>query len=217
MERLKNTYRETLYISKITGVTKKKLRILFSVLLSNVVVLIDIVIILIFSQFLTDSNIDNLVINFIMEKQFLIPIIVIVRFGVNVLEKINIISLKLQVEKNLRVYLLNEIYKKGNYSIADATFYIGTLSGHVGFFYGALTSFINSFIQIIIYSSFLIYSDLQTILIFGVGAIILFIPTRLLLKLGRKYMHESYINSQQTSRDIQRVVDNLFLIKNIRN
>lgn len=213
MERLKNTYRETLYISKITGVTKKKLRILFSVLLSNVVVLIDVVIILIFSQFLTDSNIDNLVINFIMEKQFLIPIIVIVRFGVNVLEKINIISLKLQVEKNLRVYLLNEIYKKGNYSIADATFYIGTLSGHVGFFYGALTSFINSFIQIIIYSSFLIYSDLQTILIFGVGAIILFIPTRLLLKLGRKYMHESYINSQQTSRDIQRVVDNLFLIK----
>ena len=102
MERLKNTYRETLYISKITGVTKKKLRILFSVLLSNVVVLIDIVIILIFSQFLTDSNIDNLVINFIMEKQFLIPIIVIVRFGVNVLEKINIISLKLQVEKKFK-------------------------------------------------------------------------------------------------------------------
>ena len=108
------------------------------------------------------------------------------------------LSLQLQVEKNLRVYLIKEVYKKGNYSVADATFYINTLSGHVGYFYGALTSFLNSCVQILIYSSFLLSTNLETIGIFALGGLVLFFPTRTLLRLGRKYMHESWLNAQET-------------------
>ena len=105
---------------------------------------------------------------------YLLPIIVLLRFFSNFLEKANIFSLQLQVEKNLRVYLIKEVYKKGNYSIADATFYINSLSGHVGYFYAALTSFLNGLVQLIVYGSFLLFTNFQTILAFAAGGLVLF-------------------------------------------
>ena len=135
------------------------------------------------------------------------------RTAIVLVEKVNIQSLQLQVQKNLQLHILNEIYKKGNYSLADATFYVNTLSGHLSYFYGALAGMANSLIQIAVYSSFLIFTDFQTISAFALGGLILFFPTRILLKLTRKYMHDSYTFAQQTGRDIQRVVQNLFLIK----
>ncbi len=213
MKRLKQYFDEVIYISRITKVTKKRLRIFLSVLLSNFAVMLDIAIILFFADIFTSATTDNEYIVFFLDRIYFLPIIVVFRFAANFVEKINILSLKLQVEKNLRVYLIKEVYKKGNYSIADATFYINTLSGHVGFFYSSLTSFLNSCVQILLYSSFLLTTNFQTILIFLLGGLVLFFPTRILLRLGRKYMHESWTNAQQTGRDVQRVVENIFLIK----
>ena len=67
--------------------------------------------------------------------------------------------------------------------------------------------------QILIYSTFLLSTNLETISIFLLGGLVLFFPTRILLKLGRKYMHLSWLNAQETGRDVQRVVENIFLIK----
>ena len=184
-----------------------------SVLLSNITVILDIAIIVFFAYILTGDSTENRYILYFLERIYFLPLIVLLRYLSNFVEKMNILSLQLQVEKNLRVYLIKEVYKKGNYSIADATFYINTLSGHVGYFYGALTSFLNSCVQILIYSTFLLTTNFQTILIFFLGGLVLFFPTRILLRLGRKYMHESWVNAQQTGRDVQRVVDNIFLIK----
>lgn len=213
MNKFRQSINEIIYISRITQVTKKKMRIVLSVILSNVTVLIDIIIIIFFANLLTGEGSGNAVINYLLENIFYLPIFVLLRFITNFIEKANIFSMSLQVEKNLRVYLIKEVYKKGNYSIADATFYINSLSGHVGYFYGALTSFLNGFVQMLVYSSFLLYTNLETIAAFALGGLVLFFPTRTLLKLGRKYMHESWVNSQQTGRDIQRVIDNIFLIK----
>ncbi|MCH1612114.1 MAG: hypothetical protein L7S72_02350, partial [Flavobacteriales bacterium] len=152
-------------------------------------------------------------IKLIIDNIILLPIIVIFRTLIVLAEKVNIHSLQLQIEKNLKLHILNEIYKKGNYSIADATFYINTLSGHLSYFYGALAGMANNVIQIIVYSSFLIYADSETISIFVLGGLVLFFPTRYLLKKARHYMHESYTFAQETARDIQRVIQNLFLIK----
>ena len=213
MKKIRKNINDILFISRITKVTKKRLRIFLSVLLSNTTVIFDIAIIIFFAYILTGESTNNEYVVFFLERIYYLPIIIIIRFASSVVEKLNISSLQLQVEKNLRVYLIKEVYKKGNYSIADATFYINTLSGHVGYFYGALTSFLNSIIQIIIYSTFLLTTNLETIGVFALGGLVLFFPTRHLLKLGRIYMHESWLNAQQTGRDIQRVVDNIFLIK----
>ncbi len=213
MVKIKQYFDEIIYISRITKVTKKRLRIFFSVILSNLTVVLDIAIIIFFAYILTGETTDNEFIVYFLERIYFLPIIVFLRFLSNFVEKMNILSLQLQVEKNLRVYLIKEVYKKGNYSIADATFYINTLSGHVGYFYGALTAFLNSCVQIIIYSTFLLTTNFQTIVIFLLGGLVLFFPTRVLLRLGRKYMHEAWVNAQQTGRDVQRVVENIFLIK----
>ena len=213
MKKIKSNFHDIVYISRITQVTKKRLRIFLSVLLSNTTVLLDIGIIVFFAYILTGESTDIPLITYFLERIYFLPILVLFRFASNFVEKANILSLQLQVEKNLRVYLIKEVYKKGNYSVADATFYINTLSGHVGYFYAALTSFLNSCVQIFIYSTFLLSTNLETIGIFALGGLILFFPTRTLLRLGRKYMHESWVNAQETGRDVQRVVDNIFLIK----
>ena len=213
MKKIKSNINDIIYISRITQVTKKRLRIFFSVLLSNTTVLLDIGIIIFFAYILTGESTDIPLIMYFLERIYFLPILIIFRFASNFVEKANILSLQLQVEKNLRVYLIKEVYKKGNYSVADATFYINTLSGHVGYFYGALTSFLNSCVQILIYSTFLLSTNLETIGIFALGGLVLFFPTRTLLRLGRKYMHESWLNAQETGRDVQRVVENIFLIK----
>ena len=213
MVRFRKSIEDIIYISKITKVTKKKIRILSSVFLSNVTVLIDILIILLFANLLTGETSNIEFVDKFLSNIYFLPLVVLLRFFSNLIEKANIAALQLQVEKNLRVYLIKEVYKKGNYSIADATFYINTLSGHVGYFYGALTSFLNSAIQLIIYGSFLLFTNLNTIAAFALGGLILFFPTRLLLRLGRKYMHESWLNAQKAGRDIERVIQNIFLIK----
>ncbi len=217
MKKFKKITNDVIFISKLTKVTKKKLRLFLSVILSNITVFADILIILVFANLLSGDEAQEsgyfIFISLIIDNLYLLPVLVVIRTFIVLLEKVNIQSLQLQVQKNLQLHILNEIYKKGNYSLADATFYVNTLSGHISYFYGALAGMANSLIQIIVYSSFLIFTDFQTISIFAVGGIVLFFPTRLLLRLTRKYMHESYTFAKQTGRDIQRVIQNLFLIK----
>ena len=40
----------------------------------------------------------------------------------------------MDIEQNLREHLLSEIFDKGNFSVADAYFYVNTLCGQVGGF-----------------------------------------------------------------------------------
>ena len=73
LHKVKVLIEKTLYVSKLTTVSNKKLRILFSVIFANIAVALDVVIILIFSVLLTnDINYSNEFIvssiNFILEN-----------------------------------------------------------------------------------------------------------------------------------------------------
>lgn len=216
MHKLKKIISEILYISKITSVNRKKVRILFSVFLANINVLADILIILFFANILVGESTSNEFLDSIVSNLVLLPIIIFLRFVNIFVQSGNIINLQLTVEANIKNYLINEIYKKGNYSIADATYFINTLSGHIGYFYGALTNLINSFIQVIVYSVFLFLTNFNTLSFFILGALILAVPTRYLLVWGRKYMDEAWVSGQNAQKDIQRVIQNIFLIKILR-
>ena len=175
MKQFRKTVQEVFYVSKITGVGKKKFRIFVSVLLSNFVTLADILIILFFTNLLVGEVTDIGILNQIIDNVYLLPLLIIFRFLNSFAITTNIVNLQLNVEKNIKVFLLKEIYKKGNYSISDATYFINTLSGHIGYFYGALNGLINGIIQVIVYSSFLFYTNFNTVLMFLGGAIILFL------------------------------------------
>ena len=121
--------------------------------------------------------------------------------------------IELNVNKNLKIYFLNEIFDKRNYSVADSYFYINTLTMHISYFYSSFANFLNSLFQILVFSTYLVISDSNSVIAFSIGTVILFLPIKKMLSKARMYMHESYERGQESSKELQRVVDNLFLIK----
>jgi len=218
MKNLRLVAKRVLYVSKLTNVNKKKIRIILSVILANLIVAIDIGIIVIFSALLTNAvNNDNLIVVFITEgiksNLFLIPVIIVLRYLIMFADRMNMEILSLQVNENLRYHLLNEMYKKGNYSTSDAYYYLNTVSQNVSAFYKALSGFLNNLLQIIGYSIFLIYSDTEMVMYFLIGALVLVFPTKYLLSKGKSYQHLSFNTGKDINSYIQRVLDNIFLIK----
>ena len=217
MKKFKTSLQDLFKLSKLTKTKNKRLRIIVGAFLSNLIVFFDIVIISVLTSiFSSVSFVDIFFINIFIENINFLPIVVLARFFSIYLEKINIIRLKIEIEKNLRLHLMEEIFDKGNYSIADAYFYVNTISNQVASFYGTFATFLGSALQIIAYTTYLLVTDAQTILIFIIGIIILVFPTLYLTKLGRKYSHKTYIFGQEISSEIEKVLDNLYLIKIIK-
>ena len=98
--------------------------------------MLDILIIIIFGVLITNSfegssDIAKEVINFILSKKYLIPIIVVFRFIFILLDDLNIQLLTQQVTEKLKSKLFQQVFDNGNYSIADAYFYVNQVTGHV--------------------------------------------------------------------------------------
>ena len=214
IDKLRVFFDDLVKVSKITKAKNKKIKIISLALISNFLVFFDILIILYFSNlFSQEIQFNNVITDYFLEKEFLLPLVIFLRFFFIYIEKIITINLQISVEKNLRLHLLEEVFVRGNVSVSDAYFYVNTLSAQVGGFYSTLSVFFGSLIQIIVFSGYLLISNLNIVLIFGGGVLILFIPTFLLTKLGRKYAHIAYVSMNQISKDIEKVLDNLFLIK----
>ena len=147
MKKIKSLIEKFFYVSRLTGIQNKKIRIFSSVVLSNLTVLLDILIIIIFGVLITNSfegssDIAKEVINFILSKKYLIPIIVVFRFIFILLDDLNIQLLTQQVTEKLKSKLFQQVFDNGNYSIADAYFYVNQVTGHVSSFYRAITKFL---------------------------------------------------------------------------
>lgn len=214
IENYKKIFNGILYVSKITKTNKKKIRILFSVLLANLSVYLDIGTIVILTSLLVgEVKINNFLIEFFIQKPYLLPLIIFLRFIFNFIEKTNLKYLELEIHEKLRTYLLSEVFNKSNYSISDSFFFINVVSNHISYFYGSLASLINAGLQLIIYLSYLIYTDFNTFTIFFVAGLILFLPTRYVTLKGRFYMDESYNTAIKINSDVEKILDNMFLIK----
>ena len=123
MKKYTKFLKDIILISRVTGTSRKKIRVFYSVVLSNLTVVLDIAIIIVIANLFTDEdNNDNFLISFLMENTRILPLVIIVRFLVQYLQKVIILQLQAEVDKNLRIYLLKEAFDKGNYSISDAYF-----------------------------------------------------------------------------------------------
>ena len=190
-----NFYKDLIFVSRVTNTKNKKIRILFSVIASNLVVLFDLLIIIIFSYILEETanktGLVNQLLELFSENKILLPVIVILRFVFVYVDRMNLEVLKLNVQENLRTYFIKEVFDKGNYSVSDAFFYVNTLSVHVSTFYGSLASVISFLAQIIVFVLYLVFSNTDVVGVFGLGVIILYFPTRYFVKMLRKYSHLS--------------------------
>ena len=221
-EQVKDLYGKTLYVSKLTGVANKKIRVFISIILSNLAVLLDVTIIVIFSSLITNEILyeNKLIVNIIdyfLNSKFLLPVLVLFRFVFLFFEKLNIETLSLSVAENLKFHLMQEAFQKGNLSTNDAYFYINQVSGHVSTFYRYFAIFINSCLQILGYSIFLFISNSRIFLVFLGGAILLIFPTKYLLSRGKHYQHISFLEAKDVNAKIQRIIDNIFLVKILKS
>tara|TARA_X000000368_G_scaffold409605_1_gene391832 strand:- start:28940 stop:30559 length:1620 start_codon:yes stop_codon:yes gene_type:complete len=217
LDKIKKIYTDVLYVSKVVKTGNKKAIILVAVILSQLTAITDIGIIIFFAAIITgsydQSNIFSPITEIVIEYKFILPIMVVLRFVFIYFQSMSLKNLELNVQRNLKVFLLEDVFDKSNYSVADAYFFVNILAGHISFFYSNLTNFINNSLQTVAYLAYLIIADSRTITTFGVGAVIIYFPSKVLIKKAREYMHESYEHTQQSNKEVQRIVDNMFLIK----
>ena len=214
LNKLNTFISDLLTVSKLTRTRHKKIKIASLALVLNLLIFFDILIILFFSKlFAEDIGVSNQFIDIILSNNILFPVSIFFRFLLNFIQIWLTTKLQLDIENNLRVHLLGEIFKKGNYSISDAYFYVNTISTQVGHFYSTLALFLGSLLQILIFAIYLLFSNTQVVIYFGLGALILSLPTLLLTKLGRRYAHKAYIYFEDSGKAVEKVLDNLFLIK----
>lgn len=217
MKRFKKISTDILYVSKITKTKNKKILILISVILSQLTAFTDIALISIFAAIVVDQfsgfYLIDIFLEFIVQNKITLLMFVVLRFIFLYNQQMILKKIELSVGKNLKIYILNEIFDKRNYSVADSYFYINILSGHISFFYSNFANFLNSLLQIIAYSIYLILTDVQTVAFFGIGTLVVIYPINLMVKRAREFMHLSYEKGQDSNKEVQRVVENLFLIK----
>ncbi len=217
INQLKDIFKDILYVSKLTGTLNKKLIIFLVILSSNLTVLLDIIIILAFTLFLTGKfetfEIIEVWVNFIADNIYILPFIIIIRYGSKILQTYLMKSLEVTVEKNLRIYVMTQVFRQKDYSISDAYFYINKITSHVSFFYSALTNFINFLIQAAVYFVYLLFSNPPIIIAFSIGVIVLILPIKKLLISSKNYMHKTFLFEKKSDEEIQKVIDNIYLIK----
>lgn len=207
-------YRDLIDVSKLTKTKNKKIKIFVLVVLLNFQILFDILIILFFSNYFSQEiGISNSIIEKILDYEILFPLFIVLRYLFTYLEKSLTTQLRFDIEKNLKTYLLSKIFTKGNLSISDAYYYVNIISEQVGSFYATLSLFLSSLIQILIFSIYLAFTNATIFFVFIFGLILISIPTILLTKYGRRNANDAYVSSNLVSNKLEKVLDNLFLIK----
>ena len=125
----------------------------------------------------------------------------------------NIQRLRFSIEENLRIEAVNDIFVRGNLSISDSYFYLNTLCTHVSQFYQNLIMLLSALTKVIAFTLYLSFSHPEIFQYLLIALPVLYFPTKLLTKYNRKFSHISYEYAEEISRDLERVIDNLFLIK----
>ena len=209
-----NFFSELNFLSQFSNLKFKKTRLIISVFFVNLSAGLDILIILIFSKFFSDQiSGDYWIVETILSNLYLFPLVVFLRFTFFYLDKLNQINFKESINKDLKVFTLKELYLNGRYSLSDTFFYVNNVSGHVSYFYSSLIQLINSLVLFLIYFSFLVFADIELLFLMSIIGLLLFLPTRFLIKKSSKYADISYTTNKKIVGEIQRIIDNLLLIK----
>ena len=114
---IKKIIKDILYVSKLTGISKKKITVTLSVILSQFSAYLDIFIIVTFAGIITGNyeGIDSLqsLFIFINENKYFLVILVVTRFWFMYLQISLLKRLEINVKKNIQVYFLQGKYLIG--------------------------------------------------------------------------------------------------------
>ena len=217
-KKIKELVEKIKYISDFTFVKNKTLRILASIMLANLSVALDILIIITFSNILIgeisyENQLIISLIKFIEENSYIFPILVIFRFAFLFVEKTNLEFLSLNVQENLKNNLIKQVFMKKNMSTSDIYYFVNNVSLAVGQFYKSFAYFLNYFFQSAVYAIFLFITKPDLFIIFIFAGIFIIGPTKYFVTKGKNFQHTSFVENQTLNKLIERIVDNIFIIK----
>ena len=216
MNNLKQIVSDILHVSKITKTNNKKIIIGFSVFLTQMIAFSDIGIILFFTSIFAEIAVlpDELeFLHYLFEIKILLPVIITFRYFMQYLQSVTLKKLETAIQLNLKNYVLSQIFENRNFSTADTYYYVNTLVPHISFFYTSIANFLNFFLQSIAFTIYLFATEPRTITAFFVGILFLIYPIYFIIKKSKDYEHLIYEAGLEASSDVQRVLNNVFLIK----
>ncbi len=217
MKFLKTVVQDVLFISKLTGTQNKKILVATSIFFSQLSVVTDVFLIGLFAFLIAGqkTNIEfvDAIGSIFDQNRYLILLLIILRFVFMYYQSIILRKIEYRVTKNMKEYILREIFEKRNFSVSDSYFYTNELSLHIGFFYSKFAALLNNTLQVILYCVYLIYSNAEVLSIFGVGILVLYYPIKKIIIISRQYVDKTYHAGRESMSEIERVVENLFLIK----
>ena len=161
-------------------------------------------------------SVDNAIVDYVVENKFLLPIIILTRFVFNFIEKMNLRKLELDIQGNLKTYLLKEVFNKSNYTVSDAFYFVNDVTTHVSYFYGSLAfasqcRTTDNYLRVI----FVFYECKYDSCFFSWIAIPCISYT--IFPTTRKKIHSYFYELARTINfSIQKILDNLYLIKILR-
>ena len=120
--KVKNFLSDLNFLSQFSNIKYKKTRLLLSIIFVNLSAGLDIVIILVFSKYFSNQISSGFwIVETIFDNMFLFPIVVLLRFTFY-LDKLNQMDFKENMNKDLKVFTLRELYLNGRYSLSDTFF-----------------------------------------------------------------------------------------------
>lgn len=217
--KIKKIIEDIFVVSKITQTKNKKIKIFLSVLLSQLIAFSDISIILFFTKIFSPNTLISeklSILNSFFELEIFLPFLIVFRYYFQYQQTVILKQLENSVQFNLKNYILNQLFENRNFSTSDTFFYLNTLTVHISFFYASISSFFNFLLQSIAFSVYLFLTEPRTITAFLIGILFLIYPIFYLIKKSREFEHSIFENGKEANADIQRILDNVFLIKLLR-
>ncbi|OUX37949.1 MAG: hypothetical protein CBE33_02105 [Candidatus Pelagibacter sp. TMED273] len=201
-------------VSKDIKTKKKKQKILISVILKNVIALIEILIFACLAYLITNEISNEKITNYIDLNIFsnFLPILIIIRIGINYIEHINAENLSIATKESLIKSVTRKFYEKTNLSFSYVN-YKKLEAGQISSIYKIFISLIGTSLQLLIFLATLLYLDSDVFIVLSLFFIILFFPIKKLLGVFKKVAHDFTLYSVDIDRTLERVISNYYLIK----
>ncbi len=210
-----NRLRRFSYLSRTIKFKRKKLRIFISFALRNLNAGFEIVIFLIISYIITGILPDNEVFEYLeIEKvKNLLPIIILLRLGLNYLDTLNLAILQNSTLSSLKKEALKRLFEKENYSYAYMNYKVSSESNQISEIYRVFSGVAGLLSQILVFFFTIAYLNFYVALSLMLIGLIFYKPANILILKIRKNAEESRIISYELDDDQERILSNFYLIK----
>jgi len=210
LENLKSIY----IVSRDLEAKKKKQKILISVILKNVTALVEIVIFICLAFLITGEVSEDKITQYVdiaIISKFL-PLLVIVRIGVNYFEHLNSEYLAIATRESMAKSITRQFYTKPNLSFTYVN-YKNQEGSQISSIYKVFISLIGTSLQLLLFLGTLIYLDTQVFFILSGTFFVLFFPVKKLLGVFKEIARKTTDLGVEIDETLERVISNLYLIK----